>query len=81
MFATLILCLLIIWVASASLLDKRWYEVAVDAGPSIIVMLAFRRIPTALTSVAERMKKLEREAGDDPDAPIEGDGGAIAIEL
>jgi hypothetical protein len=81
MLATLILCLLIIWVASASLLDKRWYEVAVDAGPSIIVMLAFRRIPTALTSVAERMKKLEREAGDDPDAPIEGDGGAIAIEL
>jgi hypothetical protein len=79
---TALLCLLIIWVASASLLDKRWYEVVWDAAPSIIVMLALQRIPSALKSVAERMKKYEREAGDDPDAPLEGgDGGATAIAL
>ena len=78
---TVLLCLLIIWVASASLLDKRWYEVVADAAPSLIVMLALQRVPHALRTIAERMKKYEREAGDDPDAPYDGDGGAIAIEL
>ena len=79
---TVLLCLLIVWVAIASLLDKRWYEVVADAAPSLIVMLSLQRIPSALHSVAERMKKYEREAGDDPDAPLDGgDGGATAIAL
>src|ERR671914_529378 len=37
---TVLLCLLIVWIASASLLDKRWYEVIADAAPSLIVMLS-----------------------------------------
>ncbi|MEA2499164.1 MAG: hypothetical protein QOH26_1569 [Actinomycetota bacterium] len=79
---TVLLCLLIIWVATASLLDKRWYEVVADAAPSLIVMLTLQRIPSTLRLVAERMKKYEREAGDDPDAPLDGgDGGATAIAL
>ena len=79
---TLLLCLLIIWVATASLLDKRWYEVVADAAPSLIVMLTLQRIPSTMKTIAERMKKYERDAGDDPDAPLEGgDGGATAIAL
>lgn len=82
LMVTFLLCALIIWVASASLLDKRWYEVVADAAPSLIVMLALQRVPSALRAIAERMKKYEREAGDDPDSPLDGgDGGAIAIEL
>jgi hypothetical protein len=77
-----LLCLLIVWVASASLFDKRWYEVVADAAPSLVVMLTLYRVPSTLKAVAERMKKYEREAGDDPDAPLEGgDGGATAIAL
>ena len=80
--AITLLCLLLVWVAVASLLDKRWYEVIADAAPSIIVMAAFVRIPHSLRAIADRMKEYERQAGDDPDAPPEGgDGGATAIAL
>lgn len=68
------------WVAAASLLDKRWYEVVGDSLPSVIVTIALVRTPSALRSVAERMKTYEREAGDKPDAPP-SDGGPTAIAL
>ena len=78
---TFVLAMLIIWIASASLLDKRWYEVVADVLPSCIVAFALIRVPTALRAVAERMKEFERDAGDDPDEPLGGDGGATAIAL
>jgi hypothetical protein len=76
-----VFALLIVWIASASLLDKRWYEVVADAAPSIIVALALLRVPSALEAIAERMKDFERDAGDDPDAPMGGDGGPTALVL
>jgi hypothetical protein len=77
----LVLALLIVWIASASLLDKRWYEVVADVLPSCIVAVALLRVPPALRSVSERMKGYERDAGDDPDAPLGGDGGPTALAL
>jgi hypothetical protein len=71
--ATVLLCLLAVWVASASLLDKRWYEVVADSLPSLIVLVALLRVPAALAAIAERMKDYEREAGEDPDSPLGGD--------
>ena len=78
---TFVLALLIAWIAAASLLDKRWYEVVADVLPSCIVAIALMRVPSALRAVAERMKEYEREAGDDPDEPLGGDGGATALAL
>ncbi|MGH2754348.1 MAG: hypothetical protein ACRDLB_07920 [Actinomycetota bacterium] len=78
---TLLIALLIIWIASASLLDKRWYEVVADAAPSAIVAVAVLRVPTALRAIAERMKDYERDAGDDPDEPFGDDGGPAALAL
>ncbi len=72
------------WVASASLLDKRWYEVVADAAPSSIVLLGLLRVPSALTAIAERMKDYEREVGEDPDKPFDhgiGDGGPEVFAL
>lgn len=79
---TFVLALAIIWVASASLLDKRWYEVVADVAPSLIVILALYRLPEALLAAAERMKDLERQAGEDPDQPLDDDdleGPEIAL--
>jgi len=79
----ILLVLTVAWVAAASLLDKRWYEVVADATPSIIVMVAFYRVPAALDAVAERMKTYEREAGEDPDKPLDenGEPGAATAVL
>ena len=76
----LLLGLVIIWLAGASLLDKRWYEVVLDIVPYVIVFVALLRTPRALRSVAERMKDYERRAGEDPDAGP-GDDGPAAIVL
>lgn len=75
--------LVIIWVAVASLLDKRWYEVVTDILPYLIVGAALFRLPGALTAIAERMKTYEREAGEDPDEDWRegGDGGPAAVAL
>lgn len=75
--------LVIIWIAIASLLDKRWYEVVTDILPYLIVGAAVFRLPGALHAVAERMKTYEREAGEDPDEDWreEGDGGPAVIAL
>ena len=63
--AAVLLLLLAAWVAAASLLDKRWYEVVLDVTPYLIVVAALLRIPAAMSAVAERMRGYEREAGDD----------------
>ncbi len=75
--------LVIIWIAVASLLDKRWYEVVTDILPYLIVGAAVFRLPGALTAVAERMKTYERDAGEDPDEDWRdgGDGGPAVIAL
>ena len=75
--------LVIIWIAVASLLDKRWYEVVTDILPYLIVGAAVFRLPGALKAVAERMKAYERDAGEDPDEDWRdgGDGGPAVIAL
>jgi hypothetical protein len=81
---TLLVALVIAWVAAAPLLDKRWYEVALDVSPYVIVYAALWRVPPALRQVAERMKDRERDAGDDPDGDDGrgfGDGGPTALAL
>jgi hypothetical protein len=78
---TVLLGLVIVWIAAASLLDKRWHEVVLDVVPYVIVYAALLRTPAALRKVGERMKNREREAGDDPDAPLEGDDGPTALAL
>ncbi|CAN5116945.1 hypothetical protein BH20ACT22_BH20ACT22_22530 [soil metagenome] len=80
--ATLLLGLIIVWVAVASLLDKRWNEVVLDILPSVAIWIALLRTPGALRIIAERMKDFERSLGEDPDAePGEGDGGPAAVML
>jgi hypothetical protein len=80
--AGVLLALVVAWVASAPLLDKRWYEVVLDVTPYVIVSLAMLRIPGALRRVTVRIKKYEEDAGEDPDAADdEGDGGPTAIAL
>jgi hypothetical protein len=71
--ALVLLALVVAWVAGASLLDKRWYEVVFDVLPYVIVMAALLRTPRVLRSIAERMKGYERQAGEDPDAELEED--------
>ena len=75
----------LIWIASASLLDKRWYEVVADVLPYVIVAIALIRTPGALGDIGERMRKYEEEVGEDPDKdlldPGDGDGGPTAIAL
>ena len=80
LLALIVLIAIVAWVASASLLDKRWYQVVSDVLPSAIVAGALFRTPFVLRDVAQRMKAYEREAGDEPDAPP-GDGGSSAIAL
>jgi hypothetical protein len=77
---TLLLGLVIVWVAAASLLDKRWWEVVLDVVPYVIVYAALLRTPRALRKIAARMKGLERDEGEDPDA-IDEDGGPTALAL
>ena len=73
--AFLLLVFLIAWVASASLLDKRWYEVVADAAPSLIVIFALLRVPGAMGAIGERMREYEKSAGEDPDAPLDDPPG------
>ena len=73
--AQVLLAVLVVWVAVAPLLDKRWYEVAVDAFPYAFVGIALFRSRPSLRAIAARMKDYEREAGEDPDKPLFDDGG------
>jgi hypothetical protein len=77
LLALALLVLVIGWVASASLLDKRWYEVVMDVLPYCFVCLLMLRTPVIVGRIAERMREYERSAGEDPDVPFidqEGDG-------
>jgi hypothetical protein len=76
----LLLGLVILWVAIASLLDKRWHEVVWDVLPAAIVFAALLRTPVALRRVGERMRSYERDVGEDPDADP-GDGHPTATAL
>lgn len=84
LLAELLLGLVIVWVAISPLLDKRWYEVAVDAFPYFFVGIALLRSRPAMRAVAERMRRYEKDAGEDPDKPLIGDdpgGDPTAIAL
>ena len=70
------------WIASASLLDKRWWEVVLDVLPYALVGAAFLRIPPVMHKVAERMRRYEKDIGEDPDSDLDdGDGGVAVIAL
>ena len=73
--------LVVAWIAASSLLDKRWYEVLLDVFPYLLAILALLRTPSALRSVAERMKDYEREAGEDPDAEPDDEIGPTELAL
>ena len=83
----LVLAILVaVWIASASLLDKRWYEVVLDTLPYVVVAVALLRTPSSLGQIGKRMREYEMEVGEDPDAKLEddfdgGDGGPTAIAL
>ncbi|HYO60478.1 MAG TPA: hypothetical protein VEU29_01105 [Actinomycetota bacterium] len=79
--ASLLFALVIVWIGIASLLDKRWHEVLWDVTPYLIVTAALLRTPKVLRSVAERMKEYEKEAGEDPDEGLPGEGGPEALAL
>jgi hypothetical protein len=77
LLALALLALVIGWAASASLLDKRWYEVVMDVLPYCFVCLLMVRTPVIVGLIAERMRDYERSVGEDPDVPLidqEGDG-------
>jgi hypothetical protein len=77
-----LLVLVVAWIAAASLLDKRWYEVVADVLPYVIVGVAMLRTPPSLRKISERIRKYERDIGEDPDSDYEGgEGGAAAIAL
>lgn len=75
--------LVIVWIAVASLLDKRWYEVLTDLIPYVLVGIAVFRVPGGMREIAERMKEYEREVGEDPDEDWRdlGEGGPTALVL
>lgn len=73
--ALLLLALIAVWIAAASWLDKRWYEVVADAAPSLIVIFALLRVPGAMGAIGERMREYEKSAGEDPDAPTDDSPG------
>ncbi len=80
--AGLLAALVVLWIAAAGLLDKRWYEVVLDVLPYVFIAVALLRVPHALHSVAERMRTYERDLGEDPDAETYGDdGGPSALAL
>lgn len=79
--ASLMVALVIAWIGAASLLDKRWHEVLFDVVPYVIVSIALLRTPYVLRSVADRMKEYEKDAGEDPDAPLPGEDGPTAVAL
>jgi hypothetical protein len=85
MLAIVLLGFAIGWIASASLLDKRWYEVVLDVLPSAIVGFALVRVPAIVRAMAKRMRVYEREAGEDPDKELPGldgdDQGPTAVAL
>jgi hypothetical protein len=85
LLAIVLMALVIVWIAVSSLLDKYWYEVALDSMPYAFVAVALVRTPGALRKIAERMREFERSVGEDPDRELDdldgGDGGPTAVVL
>jgi hypothetical protein len=82
--ALVLVALVGLWIAASSLLDKYWYEVAVDALPYAFVSIALLRVPSTLRTIAERMREYERSIGEDPDRDLDDDqdgGGPAEIAL
>jgi hypothetical protein len=79
--AAVLLALVAAWIAAAPLLDKRWYEVALDSLPYAFVSLAFLRAPSTLRVIANRMRDYERDAGEDPDQDLDSGDGTDVIAL
>lgn len=79
--AELVVGLVIVWVAAASLLDKRWWEVALDLTPHLIIAIVLLRTPSVLRKIAERMKQHERDVGLDPDEDLPDEAGPAAAAL
>lgn len=79
LLAVLLLILMGTWIATASLLDKRWHEVVFDVLPYVIVGIAILRTPGALREIAKRMKDYEEEVGDDKIVEDDPPPGAIPI--
>jgi hypothetical protein len=79
--AMVLLALVAVWIASASLLDKRWYEVVADVLPYAFVSIALLRVPPALRTIAQRMRDYERDVGEDPDRSFEDDEGPTELAL
>lgn len=75
----ILLGLVIVWVAGASLLDKRWWEVVLDVVPYVVVYAALLRTPVALVRVGERMKGYEDETGEDLERDDEGGSPELAL--
>lgn len=61
---TFMTALAVAWIASASLLDKRWWEVLLDVLPYALVGCALLRAPAALRSIARRMRDYEHMSGE-----------------
>lgn len=74
--AGVLLALVVGWIALADLLDKFWYEVALDATPYVIVAAALLRSPAVLFKITDRMREYEKDAGfgDDEDGDDEYQG-------
>lgn len=79
--ALMLLVLVAIWILTARLLDKRWYEVVLDVLPYVFITAALLRVPVALRTIAARMRKYELDTGEDPDAGFGDEGGPTAISL
>ncbi len=67
--ALLLFVLMAAWIAAASLLDKRWWEVVGDVVPYAIVGAAILRVSPVLRAIADRMRSYERDLGDEDQGP------------
>ncbi|MGH2788156.1 MAG: hypothetical protein ACRDJV_09630 [Actinomycetota bacterium] len=79
--AIVLLALVAIWMAAAPVLDKRWYEVALDSLPYAFVSVALLRTRGTLRVIAQRMRDYERDAGEDPDEDLDFGDGTDVIAL
>jgi hypothetical protein len=79
--AVALLALVAAWIAAAPILDKRWYEVALDSLPYAFVSVAFLRAPGTFRVIADRMRKYERDVGEDPDDDLDSGEGTDVIAL
>lgn len=85
LLAAALLALVVVWVTVVrGILDKSWFEVTTDVLPYLVVSAALLRTPFILRAIARRMREYERQAGEDPDQPLDGggeNGGPAALAL